>query len=385
MKKFILIFILFLSIIAILPKNLNTFATEENTLGIKCKSAYLIDYNSGETLYSYNETLQTPIASVCKVMTLIVCFDEISKGNINYDDLITVSENAAGMGGSQVFLKGGNEYRVEDLIKSVIVCSANDSCVALSEAVCGSEDAFVNKMNETAKNLGCLNTNFSNCTGLPKPNQYSCAKDVAIMFRKLINNPDYFNYSKIWLEDFTHQDNRNTCMTNTNKLIRKYAGCDGGKTGFTNEAGFCLAATARKNNFRVVSVVLGADSSDNRFNSTTKLFEYAFANYKNKIIMDKSVNFNEKISVIGGNKELLTIHPSENVYVLTDGNSKCNITSKVNIPNLCAPVKIGQKVGNAEIYKDGVLYKTIDVLASESINKSNMVDNFNKIATNWTL
>lgn len=384
MRKSLLVLTLFLFTFALIPKNVKTFATE-NTINIKCKSAYLMDYNSGETLYAYNETLHTPIASVCKVMTLIICFDEITNGNVHYEDLITISENAAGMGGSQVFLKSGNNYRVEDLIKSVIVCSANDSCVALSEAICGSEATFVNKMNDTAISLGCMNTNFSNCTGLPKPNQYSCAKDVAIMFKKLITNSDYFNYSKIWLEDFIHQDNRSTCMTNTNKLIRKYNGCDGGKTGFTNDAGFCLAATAHKNNMRVVSAVLGADSSDNRFNSTVKLFDYAFANYKNKIIMDKTVNFNEKIEVIGGNKDSLTIHPSENVYLLTDSTNKCNITKNLKVENLRAPIVAGQMVGQIEIFKDGVLYKTIDALASENIKKSNMSDNFNKIAMNWTL
>lgn len=231
------------------------FTLENNNasgLTKNCKSAYLMDYNTGECLYKENETARMPIASVCKVMTLTLVFDAIQDGSLALTDTVTVSENAAGMGGSQVFLESGCEYEVNQLIKSIIVCSANDSCVALSETVAGGEQEFVARMNEKAKSLGCTDTLFANCTGLPRDTQYSCAKDVATMFSNLIKYEDYFKYSKIWLEDFAHPEERTTSMTNTNKLIRKYPACDGGKTGFTNEAGFCLASTAQKNNMRLV-------------------------------------------------------------------------------------------------------------------------------------
>ena len=238
---------------------------DDGSLTNGCKSAYLCDFYSGECVYKENETQRMPIASVCKVMTLTLCLEAVESGKISLDDNITVSERSASMGGSQVFLQSGLSYPLTELIKSIVVCSANDSCVAVSETICGSEESFVAQMNKRAAELGCTDTLFANCTGLPKETQYSCAKDVAIMFSNLIKHEEYFNYSKIWLEDFNHPDDRKTTITNTNKLIRKYSACDGGKTGFTNEAGFCLAATATKDNARLVSVVLGADTSDNRF------------------------------------------------------------------------------------------------------------------------
>lgn len=356
---------------------------EQDILIDGCKSAYLIDFDSGTTLYSLNEEKRVPIASVCKVMTLLVCFDAIENGDVSLDQTVVVSKNAAGMGGSQIFLQENNEYAVSQLIKSIIVCSANDSCVAMAETICGSEELFVAKMNEKAKNLGCENTKFSNCTGLPKPNQYSCAKDVAIMFSNLVRHKEYFNYSKIWLENFVHPDNRLTCMTNTNKLLRKYNTCDGGKTGFTNEAGFCLAATALKNNMRVVSVILGADSSDLRFDNTIKLFNFAFANYKNMIVMDEDVNFSDKIEVCGGAKEFLTIKPAKSVYVLNKNGENCDVSKVVNVNNAIAPIKQNQVVGSVDIYKNGVIYTTIDVVASEDVNRASFVDNLNKIAERW--
>ena len=183
---------------------------------------------------------------MCKVMTLTLALEAVDNGQLSLDEYITASENASSMGGSQVFLASGCQYKVDQLIKSIVVCSANDSCVALSEKLAGNEESFVAMMNSKAQEIGCTDTLFSNCTGLPKPTQYSCAKDVALMFRNLLKFENYFNYSKIWLEDFVHPDNRTTSMTNTNKLLKKYKLCDGGKTGFTNEAGFCFTATAKK-------------------------------------------------------------------------------------------------------------------------------------------
>lgn len=362
------------------------FTVENNkSLTQNCKSVYLMDYNSGECLYSENETERLPIASVCKVMTLTVVFDAISNGKLNLSDKITVSQNAAGMGGSQVFLDSGLEYNVEQLIKSIIVCSANDSCVALSETVAGGEEQFVAMMNNKAKELGCDNTLFANCTGLPKETQYSCAKDVAIMFSNLIKNKDYFKYSKIWLEDFVHPDNRTISMTNTNKLIRKYSFCDGGKTGFTNEAGFCLASTAEKNNLRLISVVLGAKTSDDRFKSTTNMFDYGFANFKNKIILDKDVVLNDKFSVSGGKKDSFTVRPERNCYIFSNVDSNPEITYNLKSMNLKAPINIDQVVGSLEVYKDGVLKDTVNIVAAEKVEKAEFSDYFKKIVQEWNV
>lgn len=363
-----------------------TVKNQNNTaLTSGCKSAYLMDYGSGECLYKENETARMPIASVCKVMTLTLVFDAVAAGKLALTDTVTVSETAAGMGGSQVFLGAGQSYEVEQLIKSIIVCSANDSCVALSETVAGGEDEFVAMMNKKATELGCTDTLFANCTGLPRDTQYSCAKDVAVMFGNLIKYEDYFKYSKIWLEDFVHPDNRTTSMTNTNKLIRRYSYCDGGKTGFTNEAGFCLASTATKNNLRLVSVVLGGSSSNDRFNSTVKMFDYGFANYKNKVVLDKDVTLNDEFAVRGGKKDSFAVRPERNCYVFSAADKTPEVSYKVIADKVKAPVAVEQVVGRIEVYKDGVLVDTVNVVAAESVARAKYGDYFKQNASQWAI
>ncbi len=360
-------------------------SADEGSLTNGCKSAYLCDFYSGECVYKENETQRMPIASVCKVMTLTLCLEAVESGKISLDDSITVSERSASMGGSQVFLQSGLSYPLTELIKSIVVCSANDSCVAVSETICGSEESFVAQMNKRATELGCTDTLFANCTGLPKETQYSCAKDVAIMFSNLIKHEEYFNYSKIWLEDFNHPDDRKTTITNTNKLIRKYSACDGGKTGFTNEAGFCLAATATKDNARLVSVVLGADTSDNRFDSTIQLFNYGFANYKNKIVLDCNINLNDKVCVECGKKDSIAVKPERSSFVFTRNDVTPEITRNVIFDEVKAPVAKGECVGRIEVYKDGIIYDTVKLVAAEEVLKADFGDNLRKVAKDWAI
>jgi D-alanyl-D-alanine carboxypeptidase (penicillin-binding protein 5/6) len=350
-----------------------------------CKSAYLLDAYSGECVYKENETKRLPIASVCKVMTLTLCFEAIEEGKLNWDDKITISDEASGMGGSQVYLESGLTYTLSDLIKSIIVCSANDSCVAVAESVCGSEDAFVSKMNRRAEELGCKDTLFANCTGLPKETQYSCARDVAVMFKNLITHDEYFKYSKIWLEDFKHPDERVTSITNTNKLIKKYSYCDGGKTGFTSNAGFCLAATAFKDNLRLISVVLGGATSDDRFASTINLFNYGFANYKNAIVLDSNINLSDKIAVNCGKCNSVFVCPERNSYVFCAKNQTPNITFNYIISDVKAPLTKGDVVGKIEVYKDGILYDTVNLVSAENVDKADFGDYLNNIARNWMM
>lgn len=359
--------------------------TNAEALTEGCKAAYLMDGGSGECIYKENETARMPIASVCKVMTLTLCMEAIDEGKIALDDMVTASERAAGMGGSQVFLGQGCQYSVDQLLKSIVVCSANDSCVAMSETVAGSEESFVAAMNKKAEELGCTDTLFANCTGLPKDTQYSCARDVAIMFSNLLSYENYFNYSKVWLEDFVHPDNRTTSMTNTNKLIRKYSLCDGGKTGFTNEAGFCLAATAKKDNLRLISVVLGADSSDNRFTSTVNMFNYGFANFKNKIVLDKEVALNDEFEVFGGKKRSFAVSPERNAYVFSAADASPDVTFKITAEKVKAPVAKGQVVGKIEVFKDGILCDTVNVVAFEEVKKARFGDYFRQVSDGWAM
>ncbi len=205
------------------------------------------------------------------------------------------------------------------------------------------------------------------------------------MFRNLLSYENYFNYSKIWLEDFIHPDNRTTSMTNTNKLIRKYSLCDGGKTGFTNEAGFCLAATAKKDNMRLISVVLGADSSDNRFASTINMFNYGFANYKNKIVLDKDVTLNDEFEVSGGKKSTFAVCPERNCYVFSAADKNPDVTYEIIADKVKAPVAKGQTVGRIEVYKDGILCDTVNVVSAEDIKKANFIDYLKDISDEWAL
>lgn len=240
-------------------------------------------------------------------------------------------------------------------------------------------------MNKRADELGCTDTLFANCTGLPKETQYSCARDVAVMFSNLIRHEEYFRYSKIWLEDFVHPDNRTTVMTNTNKLIKRYSFCDGGKTGFTNEAGFCLAATATKNNLRLVSAVLGGDSSDSRFDSTVNMFEYGFANFKNKIVLDKDVTLNDEFAVRGGKIKTFPVRPERNSYVFSSVNETPEITHKLTAYDVKAPVECEQVVGKIEVFKNGVLCDTVNVVAACGVEKANFADYLRDSAGNWAI
>ncbi|MCL2797950.1 MAG: D-alanyl-D-alanine carboxypeptidase, partial [Firmicutes bacterium] len=215
-------------------------------LAVSARSALLVDYHTGTVVYEYNPTQHLPIASMVKIMTLGIIFDEIEKGGISFDTDVTASANAGAMGGSQAFLDANATYKAGELIKSIIVASANDSCVAMAEHIAGSTEEFVTRMNDKAAALGMSDTHFVNCTGLPAPGAYSCARDVGTMTRELLRHDGFYQFSTVWMFDFVHPGGRFTSLSNTNKLLKGYAGCDGGKTGFTTEAMYCLSATAKR-------------------------------------------------------------------------------------------------------------------------------------------
>lgn len=340
--------------------------------------AYLCDYESGTVLYSKNENDRKPIASMTKIMLLILAFEKEYKGEFSFDEKITISENASGMGGSQVFLESGKQYTAADLIKSIIIASANDSSVAIAERLFGSETIAVNEMNKKAESMGLKNTLFSNCTGLMKPTQYSSAKDVAIMLGELIKYDKYFSYSKIYLDEFSHGD-RITQMTNTNKLVKFYNGCDGGKTGFTNEAGFCLAATAKRGSTRLISVVLGESDSKKRFADVSALFNYGFDNYSSKCILTtESKNFQTKIK--NGKKEYIDVVPEKNIYVFGLNNQNDNIKIEFTADEVSAPIKKGEKVGVFTVYSNDVKTGEYDAVSFSDIEKLGYDDYIKKIA-----
>lgn len=347
------------------------------------KSTYLVDFNTDTVIFKQDEEKRLPIASMTKIMLLNLVFDQVEKGNLSLADEMVVSKTASEMGGSQVFLQANGTYTVSDLVKSVIVASANDASVALAERICGTEAAFVNKMNQTAKDWGLKNTLFSNCTGLPKASQYSCAKDVAFMLKRLLNHDDYYKYSNIWLDEIVHPDGSKTTITNTNKLSRFYDGCDGGKTGFTSESKFCLAATAKRNNTRLICVVIGEESSEKRFKEVSDMFNVGFANYESAVAVDANVPLN-KVFVKGSYSEYIDAYPRNDLTVFQKIGEKVNYDVEEKFEDdIKAPLKKGDKVGEITIFVDGVEYQKTDLIVNKDVDIQSYGESFDKIAKNW--
>lgn len=371
----------FVLIFAIIPTVCEA-ATDFKTVG---KSAYMVDYATGTVLYARKENERLPIASMVKIMTSLLVLEAEERGDISLDDQVEVSQNSASMGGSQVFLEAGSKHKARDLLKTVIVSSANDSCVALAEHICGSVEGFVARMNARAKELGMNDTVFKNCTGLPAAESFSSAKDVSKMFGELLKHNEYFDYSKVWLEDYKHPDGRTTTIANTNKLVRFYQGCDGGKTGFTSEAKFCLSATAKKNDMRVIAVLIGADSSKVRNAAVSAMFDYAFSNFSNEIMLKSGENLDIRLSVSGGKQNDIAIGVDRDVarFVARDDNAKYEV--KYRLPSsVKAPLKKGDKVGEAYLLKDGIVIDKVNVVANENAERMSFFDAIGEIAKNWS-
>ena len=380
---FAVIFLFSLTILStLLPLGKNVaFANEIKVNG---KAVYLVDSATGTEMYSSRSDDRLPIASMVKIMTTLLALESVDRGELSLDEMVPVSDVAASMGGSQVFLDSGKEYKAGELIKSIIVASANDSCVAMAERLSGSVEGFVRDMNERAKALGMNNTNFVNCTGLPAPESYSSAKDVSIMFRELIKHPKYFEYAGIWLEDFVHPDGRTTSMTNTNKLVRFYNGCDGGKTGFTSEAKFCLSATAERNGLRVVAVVIGADSSKERFASVSNLFGYAFSNYSAKVIQSKDDCIENSIRVLGGREKGISVAVKEDFKALVKKGDDGEYKVHFNLPaTVKAPIVRGGEIGKAYLTRNGEVIGECPVVSVVDVEKARYSDTLKHICDEW--
>ena len=362
--------------------NITTVTAESLIDSMTAKSAIVVDAGSGEVLLSKAIDKKLPIASMVKLMTVLLTLENIDNGVLSLDQKITVSKNAAGMGGSQVFLDAGSDYSIEDLLKSTIVASANDASVALAETIAGNEQEFVNKMNSRASELGMNNTNYANATGLPAVDGYSCAEDVAKLLREVLKHDLYYKYSTIWMEDLVHPSGRITGLTNTNKLIRYYKGCDAGKTGSTSEAGYCIAASANKNDMRIITVVIGAESGAKRFSESASLLDWAYANYENKKIFTQGQEL-EPITVEKSKVKEITPILEEGYSVVTKKGTESNITTKVDFnDNLSAPIKKGEKIGTAYVLKDNVVLKEINILSSCDANKISYFEALKEVLNN---
>lgn len=383
-KKFSVLFILLAFLFTAFytvngMNNKYSAGAENNILSLHSQSAYLVDADTKTVLFAKNETERRPIASMCKIMTLLLTFEAIDNGDFNADSDIRVSDNASAMGGSQVFLAGNTDYKASELIKSIVVASANDASVAMAEKIAGSEQAFVEMMNAKAESLGMENTLFVNCTGLPKLGQYSCAKDVSTMFGELIKHRNYFDYSNIWMDEVAHPEGRITEISNTNKLIRFYDGCDSGKTGYTAEAGHCICASAIRNGLRLISVVIKAPDSKTRFKETSDMFNYGFNTFTSKIVVAKKP-ISVTAAVLNGQSEEVIVEPESEVRVLSKINEKRSFEVDFEpIDRIVAPIKTGDVVGKISVYENGVLITTVNAVSSTDVAKATYFDRLQKI------
>jgi D-alanyl-D-alanine carboxypeptidase (penicillin-binding protein 5/6) len=354
-----------------------------DALSVDAESGLLMDAQSGTVVFEQNARKRLPIASMVKIMTLLITFEEIENGKMNVDADIVASETAASMGGSQAFLDANAAYKTGELIKSIIVASANDSCVAVAEAVCGSVSGFVDRMNEKAAALALADTRFVNCTGLPAPDQYSCAYDVGVMSREMLKHPLFFDYSAIWMFDFKHPSGRVTALTNTNKLIRAYEGCDGGKTGFTNEAKYCLSATAKRGATRLISVVMGAESSKIRNAQNAKLFNYGFANYETRRLVENGVGSGADHAVLRGKQATVKGVPASDLSVFVKKNTPAELSISEDVGELTAPVAEGQVIGKLRVFLGGEPVGEADLIAANAVGRLTYLDIVDGFIDKW--
>ncbi len=378
MKKFAFILILFI----LLLTQSNVIKAEDFDIGVE--AAILIDGDSGQVLFEKNADRELPPASITKVMPLLIAMEEIEKGKISLDDEVTVSRLAESMGGSQIFLAADTRLKMEELLKAVTIASANDASVAVAEAIAGTYSNFIDMMNRRAEELGMNNTHFVNSTGLPTEDgeHYSTARDLAVVSRELVKYPKILEWGSTWL-DYLQLPSREAMLVNTNKLIRKYPGMDGLKTGHTQAAGFCLSATAKRNDMRLVSVVLNADSEPGREEATTRLLDYGFNSFKKKLVINKGDQV-QNIDVPSGKKTVTTAEASEDIHVLIRRGNEEGVTKKVLIDEeLDAPIKKGEVIGKERIIQDNQIVGEVDLIATEDIEKAGIFTRLWRAFVKW--
>jgi len=356
-------------------------------LGLTTKSAILMEASTGTVLYEQNPDEPLPPASVTKVMTLLLIYEAVRDGKIKWEDNVTVSEHAASMGGSQVFLEVGETQTVADMTKCIAIASANDAAVAMAEKIGGSEEGFVNLMNERAKELGMENTVFKNACGLDTDGHVTTARDIALMSKELITNfPEIEQYTTTWQDTITHTTRRGTTefgLTNTNKLVRWYEGATGLKTGSTGNAKYCLSATANKNGMSLIAVIMAAPDNKSRFGEAMKLLDYGYANYTVLTGAKAGENVGE-IPVSRGEHETVRLEVSKDVTALIKkGEAEPELTYNLS-EAICAPVEKGVKAGEAVYTLDGEVVAKVDVITSEAVERASFGTVTKRLLKNWT-
>ena len=364
MKKicfFVMMFFLSISII------------KAEDLGSSAKSSIIIEQSTGTVLYENNSHEKIPPASMTKIMSLLLIMENIDSGNIKWDDTVTISKNASSMGGSQILLEENEEMKVKDLVKGISIASGNDAVVAMAEYIAGSEEKFVKMMNAKAKSLKLNDTHFVNCHGLDSDEHYSSAYDMAFMARELLNHPKILDFTSIYETYLRENTDRKIWLVNTNKLVRFKKGVDGLKTGYTKTAGYCLTATMKKNDMRLIATVMGEPDASTRNKEISSMLDYGFNQYKmNQYLKKGKVIKKEKIT--SAKYEYVNIVPMQDVNILTKKSEKIKPSYKIKIKNLKAPIKKGEIVGELNVKNNGKLIQTVDLTVDKDIKKANIIE-----------
>ena len=354
---------------------------QEDDLITDLKSAILIEEDSGKVLYEKNAHDRYAPASMTKIMSMILIMEEIEKGKLKWSDTLVASENAASMGGSQIFLKANEKMSVKDLFKAVAIGSANDATVVFTEKISGTEKRFVDKMNEKVKSLGLKDTNFKNATGLDEANHYSSAYDMAFMARELIKHEKIFSFTTIY-EDYLRQDTDNKFwLVNTNKLIKTYEGADGLKTGYTKEAGYCLTATAKRNRMRLIGSIMGASESKIRNSNMMTLLDYGFNTYEMQVEVKKGEVVSNK-SISKAKNQNVKIVPKKDVSVLVEkGNEKDALNYEMKLNKIKLPIKKGQEIGTLKLKDGNKVINEVSLTVKEDVKKASIIELYKRSIT----
>lgn len=369
MKK-VLVFLFIISLI-ITPVYAEENNNDSSNLIPNATSGLLIEATTGEILYEKNKDEKVAVASMTKMVAQIIILEQIEAGKLSWDEKITISQNASGMGGSQIFLETGEVMTVRDLMKGITMASANDATVAMAERIGGTETNFVKMMNEKVKELGLKNTNFVNPTGLDEENHYSSAYDMAMIAKELLTHEEILEFSGVY-EDYLRVDTPNKFwLVNTNKLVRLYDGADGLKTGFTDNAGYCMAVTAKRNDMRIIAVVLGEESGKVRNQETTELLDYGFNNYKVDLVKSKDDVVSE-IKFDKGDKEKVDVVPVEDISMLSKKSEVSRqYDTEVKLNKVSYPINKGDIVGKILVKDNNKIIREVDLTIVDNVKKIN--------------
>jgi serine-type D-Ala-D-Ala carboxypeptidase (penicillin-binding protein 5/6) len=365
----------------------NVYAEQAPSLNVNAKSAILIEPSTGKIILEQNIYEELPLASVTKVMTMLLIYEAVEAEKIKWDDIVTVSDYAAGMGGSQVFLEAMEQQSVRDLTKAISVASGNDAAVAMAEFIAGSEEGFVILMNQRAKELGMKNTNFKNACGLDEDGHYSSAYDISLMSRELtINHPQVFDFTQIWMDTIVHKTARGEeefGLANTNKLIKSYKSATGLKTGSTSEALFCISATASRDNLDLIAVVLGAEDSSTRFNEAIKMLDFGFATYS-VILGEEAGTEKGLVKIFKGDMTEVPVVIKDQVNCLVLKGKDVKLESKIElVESLNAPIKRGTKAGELIYYSEEKEVGRVDLVTGADVEKANLKNIMDWIVDGW--